>query len=111
MYFQEKEGTVAVRFGEGEGAVTLAGVPLSLILRREWVLFISHAQLEAQNQCALLARLLGDSGVDCWYDMEAERLEVADMCRGIATSEYFLLYLTKGYVVRCLSVFAYTCRD
>jgi hypothetical protein len=31
---------------------------------------------------ALLARLLADAGVTVWYDMEAERLEVADMCRG-----------------------------
>jgi hypothetical protein len=33
-------------------------------------------QLEAQNQCALLARLLVEAGVDAWYDMDAERLEV-----------------------------------
>ena len=37
-------------------------------------------QLEAQNQCALLARLLVEAGVDVWYDMDAERLEVRAAC-------------------------------
>ena len=32
--------------------------------------------------------------------MDAERLEVGDMCRGIAKSGYFLLYLTKRYFSR-----------
>jgi hypothetical protein len=44
--------------------------------------------------------MTGDAGVQCWYDMEAERLEVADMCRGIAKSRFFLLYLTQGYFTR-----------
>lgn len=32
--------------------------------------------------------------------MDAERLEVSDMCRGIAKSGFFLLYLTKSYFSR-----------
>ena len=84
----------------GEGGLTLGGLELSMLEAREWMVFVSHAQLEAQNQCALLVRLLAEVGVDAWYDMDAERLEVCDMCRGIARSEFFLLYLTKSYFSR-----------
>lgn len=52
----------AVRLGDG--SVTLGGIELSMLEPREWMVFISHAQLEAQNQCALLVRLLAEVGVD-----------------------------------------------
>ena len=63
-------------------------------------LFISHAQGEAQNQCLALAMLMSSAGVSAWYDMDAERLAVEDMCRGVATSRFFLIYLTKSYLTR-----------
>ena len=53
----------AVRL-DGHESVTLGGLELSMLEPREWMVFISHAQLEAQNQCALLVRLLADVGVD-----------------------------------------------
>ena len=53
---------VAVRLGDG--SVTLGGLELSMMKPRDWMVFISHAQLEAQNQCALLVRLLAEVGVD-----------------------------------------------
>eukprot|EP01047_Picozoa_sp_COSAG01_P113927 COSAG01_NODE_42618_length_438_cov_0.778761_2_plen_91_part_01 len=49
--------TVAVRLGEGESALTLCGLPCELLRPREWEVFISHAQLEAQNQCGARAYL------------------------------------------------------
>jgi hypothetical protein len=33
--------------------------------------------------------------------MDTERLEVSDMCRGIALSSFFPLYLTRSYFSRC----------
>ena len=53
---------VALRLGDG--SVTLGGLDLSMMEPRDWMVFISHAQLEAQNQCALLVRLLAEVGVD-----------------------------------------------
>ncbi len=53
----------AVRL-DGDGSVTLGGLELSMLEPRAWMVFISHAQLEAQNQCALLVRLLAEAGVD-----------------------------------------------
>jgi hypothetical protein len=92
-------GTVDVRFGEGSGAGVIT-LPSDALEPRSWALFLSHAQMEAQNQCALLARLLSEARVPVWYDMDAERLEVSDMCRGIARSSFFLLYLTRSYFSR-----------
>ena len=53
---------VALRLGDG--SVTLGGLELRMMEPRDWMVFISHAQLEAQNQCALLVRLLAEVGVD-----------------------------------------------
>ena len=41
---------------------------------------VESAGSPSQNQCALLARLLVEAGVDVWYDMDAERLEVRAAC-------------------------------
>jgi hypothetical protein len=88
---------IAVRFDAEDLVEHCVAHKLALAPR---ALFMSHAQGEAQNQCLALAMLLSSADVSVWYDMDAERLAVEDMCRGVATSRFFLIYLTKSYFTR-----------
>lgn len=95
----------AVVVDEGHAHAAASDVPptpcafTSLLLAPRDV-FLSHAQGEAQNQVLALSMMLGTAGVDAWYDMDAERLCTADMVRGVATSRFFLIYLSRSYFSR-----------
>ena len=89
-----EDGTVQVRPSRGSDDVRQIPATECEVVYRHC--FLSHAQAEAQNQVGLLAELPEERGVRVWYDMSAERLEVRDMVRGIATAHHFVVFLTKG---------------
>lgn len=76
------------------------GVPAKDLSAGKFDFFMSHAQMDAQNQVAHLSVLLREAGATAWVDMDSERLEARDMVRGVANSGTFLLYLTRNYLNR-----------
>ena len=70
------EGVLHLREHRGSQEVMPVPVEECRLVQRHC--FLSHAQAEAQNQVGLLAELLYERGVQAWYDMSAERLEVPE---------------------------------
>lgn len=96
----ESDDVVVVRDALDDSTQAGQFIPVKNLRPSSWTLFLSHAQNQAQNQVQSLHLLLRKEDVPCWYDMDAEKLEPVDMLRGIRDSEYFVLYLTEGYLDR-----------
>uniref|UniRef100_A0A7S2WIR9 TIR domain-containing protein n=1 Tax=Mucochytrium quahogii TaxID=96639 RepID=A0A7S2WIR9_9STRA len=86
-----------VRFGKNDAPERVAKEDVK---PGKWNLFLSHAQLEAQNQVSNLHMLLWEKGIRSWYDMDAEELHTCDMFNGVKDADFFCVYLTKSYCER-----------
>ena len=62
--------------------------------------FLSHFQKEAADLVRSLYLMFEKSGCSCWLDMEAENLTLEGMRNGVATSQCFMLVLTRGVLFR-----------
>ena len=62
--------------------------------------FLSHYQAEANDAMKMLAFSIEARGYSAWYDQEVDQITPTAMLKGVSSTRYYTLHLSKGGLQR-----------